>query len=58
MITYGISTLGKPILTYEDYEDQFSFFRKTFIFITFLLMVLNIVFTIKNYLKFKNEKKL
>lgn len=58
MIKYGLSTLGKPILIHEDFEDQHNYLRLFFVLVTFLLMFLNIILTIKNYLKFKDEKKI
>lgn len=57
MIIYGISTLGKPILIQEDNEEKYSYFRMSFIIITFLLTILNTIFIIKYFINFINSKK-
>lgn len=57
MITYGISTLGKPIVIYEG-DEKYTLLRIIFIVITFLLAIINIFCVIKYFKKFINSKKI
>lgn len=52
MITYGISTLDKPIVIHED-DENISPFRIIFLILTFLLALTNIMLVMNYFIKSK-----